>query len=87
MRKFILLSVAALVLSLTACSGGSGEKNTESKTEEQIEKSESSGEGDDDLVISPDTEELEPAEEETLEIDQTDETWFTEDGDADFINE
>lgn len=86
MRKFILLSVTALVLSLTACSG-SGEKDTESGTEKQIEEKEPSGEGDEDLVISPDTEELEPAKEKTLEIDETDETWFTEDGDVDFINE
>jgi len=62
-------------------------KDTESRTEEQIEEGKSSGEGEGDLVVSPDTEELEQAKEETLEIDQTDETWFTEDGDADFINE
>ena len=83
LRKFILLSAAALVLSLTACSG-SGEKDTNSRIEET---GDSLIESDEDLVISPDTDELEPAKEEKLEIDETDETWFTEDGDADFINE
>jgi len=74
---------------LTACGNPAKEKSSEGTTK-QNESSQDGvpGENGEDITVSDDVDEVEPADEnESLELDETDDTWFTEEGDADFINE